>query len=204
MFFIVYLSAILLAGCTSVQTITLSSYAGKISFYENTAEYYPTDNIMKCKLSDTAMLNGYKCISWLWFFKNGQIRQFETAENIKKNSFTIPSNSIIFFNEQSPGKIKYIWFSGDVTINKIACKGGGKISTEFYENDSLKACFLSKDQNIQGYECQSSLLEPVYFYPNGKIKILTLAADSKFGNKEYKRGESILIGEDGMVNQFKR
>lgn len=195
----------IIAGCSSIKKISLSNYSGQqITFYDNSAEYYAGDKIMKCKLSDTATLNGYKCISWIWFFENGQIKQFETAMDIKMPGYTIPSNSTLFFNDQNPNKIKYIWFSSDVKINNIECKGGGKISTAFYDNDSLKACFLVKDIEIQGYSCKSSLFEPVYFYPDGKIKILTLSIDSKFDNIEYKKGESISIGENGLVFRFKR
>ena len=163
-------TALIITGCSSVQTITSSYYSKQISVFDNTTEYYSTQQIKKCKLSDTAFLNGYKCISWIHFFDNGRIKQFETADDIKFNNFIIPSNSTIFFNEQNPDKIQKIWFSKDVIINGIGCKGGMKISTEFYDNDSLKACFLSKDQIIQGFPCVSSVFKPVYFYQNGKIK----------------------------------
>ena len=202
--FSICVSVLIVAGCSSIKTISLSNYSGQISFFDNTAEYYSGDKIMKCKLSDTAALNGYKCISWIWFFDNGQIKQFKTAEDIKMNNFVITSNSTIFFNDQNPNKIKYIWFSKDVIINNVGCKGGGKISAEFYDSDSLKACFLISDQNIQGFPCQSSLFQPVYFYPDGKIKILTLSIDSKFADTVYKSGESIIVGEDGIVSKFKR
>jgi hypothetical protein len=201
--FLICTTALIVVGC-SVKTISLSNYSEQISFFDNTVDYYNDDKIMKCKLSDTANLDGYKCISWIWFFENGQIKQFETAKDIKMNNFVIPSNSTIFFNEQSPNKIKYIWFSKDVIVSNIECKGGDKISTEFYDNDSLKACFLARDQNIQGFSCQSSLLKPVYFYPNGKIKILTLSIDSKFADTVYKKGESIIVGENGIISKFKR
>jgi hypothetical protein len=182
----------------------LSKYSTNISFYENTADYYSGDKIMKCKLSDTAIINGYKCISWIWFFEDEKIKQFVTAEDIKMPNYVIPKHSTIFFDKETPEKIKYIWFAKDVKINNIACKGGGKISTEFYNNDSLKACFLTEDQNIQGFSCKSSLFEPVYFHPTGKIKILTLSADNKLDNTYYKKGESIIIDENGSIARFKR
>lgn len=200
----IYVAILIMAGCSFSNTIYLPLYSAKISFYNHTAEYYPDGKIKKCKLSDVATINQYRCISWIWFFENGQIKQFKTAENIKMNDFTIPPRSTIFFYDQSPGKIKYIWFSEDVVIKHLTCKGGGKISTEFYDNDSLKACFLSRDQNIQGFPCKSSLFNPVYFYPDGKIKIVTLSKDSTFGDINYKKGESILIGENGQVSNFKR
>jgi hypothetical protein len=202
--FSIYAAALIVAGCSSKKTIFLSDNSGPISFFVNTAGYYPDNKIMKCKLSDTATLNEYKCISWIWFFENGQIKQFETAADIKMNNFVIPSNSTIFFDERNPGKIKYIWFSKDVTINNIQCKGSGEISTEFYDNNSLKSCFLAKNQNIQGFPCQSSLFKPVCFYPNGKIKILPLSIKSKYGDKVYKSGESILVKEDGKVSKFEK
>jgi len=166
--FFIYVVLLILAGCTSVKTTSLSEYSSQISFFENTAEYYAGDGIMKCKLSDTATLNDYKCISWIYFFKDGQIKQFETAVDIKRPDFVIPSHSVVFFNDHN--QIKCIWFSKDVTINKVECKGGGKTATEFYDNDRLKACFLAKDQMIQGVDCKSSLLKPVLFSPDGKIK----------------------------------
>jgi len=202
---LVCFAAIIFAGCSSVKTISLSNYSGQqISVYNNSVAYYDGNRVMKCRLSDTATLNGYKCISWIWFFENGQIKQFETAVDIKMPNYTIPSNSVIFFNDQNPFKIKHIWFSSNVTINNIECRGGTKISTEFYDNDKLKQCFLANDAEIQGYSCRSSLLDPVYFYPDGKIKRLTLSVDSKFDNIEFKKGESIIIGENGLVSKFNR
>ncbi len=202
--FPICVTILIVAGCTSIKTNSLSNDSGTISFFDNTAEYYPGGKIMKCKLSDTVTLNGYKCISWIRFFENGQIKQFKTARDIKMNNYTIPSNSTVFFDEQNHDKIKYIWFSKDVIINHVECKGGSKITTELYDNGNLKNCFLSRSQKIQGFPCQSSLLKPVYFYPNGKIKILTLSNDSKFTNTVYKSGESIIVGEDGHVSKFER
>ena len=168
--FFICVMFLIFAGCTSVKTSSLSKYSSQISFFENTAEYYSGDGIMKCKLSDTATLNDYKCISWIYFFNDGQIKQLETAVDIKRPDFVIPSHSIVFFNDQNHSQIKCIWFSKDVTINKIECKGGGKTTTDFYDNDKLKACFLAKDQVIQGVDCKSSLFKPVFFSEDGKIK----------------------------------
>lgn len=197
-------AVLIVAGCSSIKTISLSHYSAQISFFDNTAKYYAGEKIMRCKLSEPAIINGYRCISWICFFENGHIKQLMTAEDIKMNNFVIPSNSTIFFNEQSSDKIKNIWFSQNVIINSIECKGGGKISTEFYDNGSLKACFLTRDQNIQGFPCQNSLFKPVYFYPDGKVKILTLSIDSKFADTVYKNGETIIVGENGVVSKFKR
>lgn len=198
------IAVFLLTGCSSKKTVTLPAYSAEISFDENTAAYYPGDQLMKCRLMDTALINGYHCMGWIWFFENGQVKQFKTARDIHANGYVIPAKSTIFFNEQYPAKIKYIWLAQDVNINNISCKGGGKISTEFYENDSLKACFLTKDQNIQGFPCKSSLMEPVYFYPDGKIQILTLSTNATFGDMLYKKGASIRVDENGTVSPFIR
>lgn len=195
---------LLLMGCSSIETASLSSYDGRISFYENSADYYQGDKIMKCLLSDTASLNGYMCVSWIWFFEDGRIKQFRTAQDMAMDDFVIPANSTIFFSESNHDRIEYIWFSKDVTIHDISCKGGGKISTEFYDNGSLKACFLTKDLVIQGFPCESSLTKPEYFYPDGRIKILTLSADFKCVDTDFKKGESIMIDEDGTASVYKR
>jgi len=168
--FFICVVLLILSGCTSVKTTSLSKYSSQISFFENTAEYYAGGGIIKCKLSDSATLNDFKCISWIYFFEDGQIKQFETAVDMKRPDFVIPSNSVVFFNDHNHNQIKCIWFSKDVTINNIECKGGGKTATEFYDNDKLKACFLAKDQMIQGVDCKSSLLRPVFFFEDGKIK----------------------------------
>jgi hypothetical protein len=202
--FLICVAALLIVGCNLVKTNKLSTYSGQISFYENTAEYYSGDRIKKCMLSDTVILGGYHCISWIHFFESGRIKQFETARNIESATYTIPAGSILFFNDQNPDKIKNIWFSKDVIINSIGCMGGAKISTEFYDNGSLKACFLTNDQNIQGFPCKSSLFEPIYFYPDGKIKILTLSSDLSQANTLYKSGESIAVDENGRFSRFNR
>lgn len=103
-------TALFVSGCSSINTIYLSNYSGQISFFDNTSEYYSGDKLMKCKLSDTAVLNGYKCISWIWFFENGQIKQFVTAEDIKMNNFMIPSNSTIFLINKYPIRLNTFGF----------------------------------------------------------------------------------------------
>ena len=194
--------AVGIIGCSPVKSIYLPNYSAEISYYGNSVEFYDGVNIKKCMLSDTVELNGYKCISWIHFFENGQVKQIETPKSIKMPNYTIPANSILFFYDQSPSKIQQIWFSQDVKVDSIECKGGAKISTEFYEHNQLKSCFLSKDQEIQGFQCESSLLKPVRFYPNGKIKMLTLGRDSKIANIQFEKGETICIGEDGSVSKL--
>lgn len=202
--FLIFITALIITGCTTIKTITLSNYSVQISFIENSAKYYPDNNIKACKLSEIANLNGHNCISWLHFFENGLIKQFQTAEDIILPDCTIPSGSVIFYNAQNPDKIKYICFSKDIVIDSIKCKSGGNISTEFYDNGKLNACFLTENQNIQGFPCMCSVFEPVYFYPDGKIKLLTLSADSKYMDTIYKKGQSIIIDEQGIISRYKR
>jgi hypothetical protein len=198
------MAAAIIIGCSSIKTVTLSNYSAQISFIENSATYYPNNNLKTCKLSESTSLGGHKCISWLHFFENGLIKQFQTAEDIILPSYTIPSGSVIFYNDQNPEKIKHICFSKDIVIDSVKCKSGGNISTEFYDNGRLNACFLVENQNIQGFPCLSSVFEPVYFYPNGKIKELTLSADFKNSETTYKKGESIIIDEQWTVSKNKK
>lgn len=202
--FLIFMTTLIIAGCTSIKTITLSNYSAQISFSENSAKYYPDNKLKACKLSEIAILNGHNCISWLHLFENGQIKQFQTAEDIILPDYTIPSGSVIFYNDQNPDKIKHIYFSKDIVIDSIKCKSGGNISTEFYDNGRLNACFLTENQKIQGFPCLSSVFDPVYFYPNGKIKQLTLSADSKYVETIYKKGESIIIDEQGIISSLKK
>lgn len=200
---LIFMTALMIAGCTSIKTITLLNYSVQISFFENSAKYYPNNKLNTCKLSESANLNGHNCISWLHFFENGLIKQFQTAGDIKLANYTIPSGSVIFYNEQKPDNIKHISFSKDIVIDSIKCKSGGNILTEFYDNNRLNSCFLTENQKIQGFPCLSSVFKPVYFYPNGKIKQLTLSADSKYVGTIYKKGESIIIDEQGIISRDK-
>lgn len=193
-----------LLSCGRGDKLTLPYYSKEVVFDGNSLELYTDGNIKRCHLIDTVEIKGFKCISWLWLFENNRVKQLETAVDVKLPDFTIPAHSVVFFNENNNDKIKYICFSQNVTINGIECRGGEKISTEFYEVGSLKACFLTKDQSIQGYNCKSSLLKPVYFYPDGRIKILTLASDLKSGETLFKAGESISIDEPGKISLFNR
>jgi len=202
--FLIFITALIITGCTTIKTVTLSNYSVQISFIENSAKYYSDNRLKACKLNEIVNLNGHNCISWLHFFENGLIKQFQTVDDIILPSYTIPSGSVIFYNAQNPDKIKYIYFSKDIVIDSIKCKSGGKISTEFYENGKLNACFLTESQIIQGFPCMRSVFEPVYFYPNGKIKILTLSSDSKYMETTFKKGQSILIDEQGIICRYKR
>jgi hypothetical protein len=198
------LIAMLVLSCNTNKKLKLPYYSKEIEFEGNSLKLYSEGNIKCCRLVDTVEIKGYKCISWLWLFENTKLKQIETAVDIQKPDYIIPAHSVIYFNENNNDKIKYICFKRNVTINGVECRGGEKISTEFYEDGSLKACFLTKDQTVQGINCKSSLLEPVYFYPNGKIKIVTLASDLKSGDTVFKAGESITIDEKGMLAIFSR
>jgi hypothetical protein len=201
---LIFITAAIITGCTTIKTISLSNYSVQISYLENSAKFYPDNKLKACKLSEIVNLNGHNCISWIHFFENGLIKQFQTSEDIILPNYIIPSGSVIFYNIQSPDKIKYIYFSKDIVIDSIKCKSGGKISTEFYENGKLNACFLTENQNIQGFPCMSSVFEPVYFYPDGKIKLLTLSANSEYMGTIFKKGQSIIIDEQGTISRFKR
>jgi len=79
----------LLSMCSSTKTIVLNRYSKEIVFFDHSDEYYENGSLKKCKLSNAAALNGYECISWLHLFKEGTIKQFETAKDIKQSTFVI-------------------------------------------------------------------------------------------------------------------
>lgn len=193
---LLFFAMALLSMCSSTKTIVLNRYSKEIVFFDHSDEYYENGSLKKCKLSNAVVLNGYECISWLHLFKEGTIKQVETAKDIKRSTFVIPTGSIIFLDEKDPTYLRTIWFSRDVKIGAVSCKGRNKIAVSFYPNGKIKACFLSEDQIIQGFPCKSSLLKPIKFHPNGKINSLTLSRDYEYRNIKYKKGETILIDTD--------
>ncbi|MBC8052534.1 MAG: hypothetical protein H7Y13_05680 [Sphingobacteriaceae bacterium] len=198
------ISAMLFAGCTSDTSTTLPLFKRNITMTQGSVEYYPNQKVKKCKLSKPVMLGDKKSTNWLHLFESGHIKQFETAEEMRIEKHVVPANSIVFYNEKNRSRIHYIIFSKDTEIDSVICKGDGKTMTEFYNSGKLKACFLAKDQLVQGFPCKASISEPVYFYADGKVRILPLSADASYSNISFKSGESILVGQDGLVSKLKK
>lgn len=189
-------------SCSTTETANINTINTKISYYKNSAEIGENGQLLKCKLDKPQIINGYTCSSWLHFYENGNVDQFETNIEITKQKFVIPKGSIIFLTKDIPQSIKTIWFSKDVIYDqKILINGGiGKISTEFYINGNLKSCYLVKDQNIQGYNCKSSLFHSVIFDEKGSLLSATIASDTTINSIFLKEGERIMI-ENNKLNQ---
>ncbi len=200
---ILFAVSIFLSSCVTINTIQLPYYQSEIAYIESSAAFFENGNIKKCRLADEVTLNGYHCVSWMRFFENGQIRQFETAIDIKRDSILIPAKSILFFHEQNHNEISMIYLSQNTIIQGVNCKGGEKITTSFYPNMKLRNCFLVDDQVIQGFPCKSSLMHYVSFYDSGKLKSLTLSRDFSSGKMNYRRGTYIELNEDGSIKSVK-
>lgn len=193
-----------ITSCANLLIVPLDHYSIQVSCYKNSIEFYPDNSIKRCRLSEQTTINSYQCISWLHLFDDGGIKQYETAVDIPMTGYTIPAKSTIFFNEEAKDQIKFLYLAKDTEINGVLCEGSGTTTTEFYDSDHLKYCFLANDQTIQGFPCNRNLMQPVYFYYSGKIKILTLSTDYSWGNTVFKKGTSVLVGEDGSVSVYKR
>ncbi|MFT3740810.1 MAG: hypothetical protein QM786_18830 [Breznakibacter sp.] len=194
--------AIVMVACSPTKTFVLQKYSKEIVFVDKTDEYFDNGNLKKCRLSDTAIIEGAKCVSWLHFFESGSVKQFQTANDIKQAAYVVPAGSIVFPEEHDISCFKGIRFSKDVNIDHIICKGGNEVEVDFYPNGRIKSCFLSANQTIQGFPCKSSLLKPIKFYPDGKIMVLTLSTDYEIQNNVYKNGETIQLGTDGTITKI--
>ncbi|MGE5479922.1 MAG: hypothetical protein ACM3U1_05790 [Chloroflexota bacterium] len=204
-FFLILFVCAALAGCFSVEYELLRQPAPtRISYYNGSEERYADGSMKKCRLKDTASIGLYKCVGWIHFFPNGDVDNFETAAPVKYSRYEIPPNSRIFFYDNAHDKIKTVWFPEDIKLDGIECQGGEKISVDFYENGSLKACFLSRNQTIQGFPCKSSLFSPVYFYPDGRIMRLTLCSDAISGANSFAKGETLVVTESGVPSVYKK
>ena len=197
-----FLISIVMIACSSTKTVVLEKYSKEIVFIDKTDEYYENGNLRKCKLSDTAAIEGFCCISWLHLYENGSIKQFRTTKDIEQPTYIIPSGSVIFPIEKDIHHFKCVRFSKDVNIDSVLCKGGNEVEVNFYPNGKIESCFLSKNQTIHGFPCKSSLLKPVRFYQDGKVKELTLSKDYELQGTLFQAGSTVTLDANGTISKI--
>jgi hypothetical protein len=105
-------------------------------------------------------------------------------------------------NREQHEKIGEVCFATDVRLsNGTLCKGGGNVMTGLFTNDSLRFCFLTGDEIIQGFPCKGSIMKQISFFDDGRIRKLTLSSDFIYRNQTYPKGSTIELDAQGIVIQ---
>lgn len=164
-------------------------------------EYHENGVLAKGKLREPSKIAGFPCRRWVRLHPNGALKQVELAESMILQGIEVPKGSNVFLFDD--GTLDECWFSKDVTVQKLPCNGGGKISTRFHRNGYLKSCFLAKNTEIGGVPCKASLFVPATFHERGQLKSCLLAKDYTAGEMTYKRGSKVAFDEEGNVGPFK-
>ena len=171
----------------------------KTSCKSRTAAYYKNGVLRKCKSNKPVNIQGYPCQHWVRFHKNGTLKQFVLSEDFIIQGISVPAKSMVFLYDN--GRLQKCWFSKNVTIQSIPCKGSafGKVTTAFHQNGNLKWCSLSESTTIQGIPCEAGVFVGVKFYPSGMLRGCTLAKRITIDEKEYQRGARLILDEDRNI-----
>jgi hypothetical protein len=155
-----------------------------------------TDNAASDKdrihLKSDSLIQGYPCISWVHFYANGKLKQFNLAHDYVIKNVIFPRNTTVFLDKN--GGLFQVYLSKDTEIHSYTCPGGNmKEATGFYPSGKLRFFFPRKDLLINGYPVKGGSMKGVWFYESGKLKKFYLTKDYFINGKQYKKGDLVEI-----------
>jgi len=160
--------------------------------------YYFKGQLEKCFLKEVAIVDSFSCTKWIHYYENGTLRRFTISEPDTFNNIYFPAKSTLFLTNNQT--LEKCWFGKKTSVQGLPIFGGfKKITITFYDNGSINCCFLSKKHEIQGIVCQKGIINPVFFYPSGKLKRSTVGKRIKIQNLVLKPGTIIDLNEEGRI-----
>ena len=136
-------------------------------FIKGSVDYYADGSISKGKLIEDSIIEGYPVISWIHFYENGKLKQFDLSENFSISNLEFPKGSTIFLN--SEGIMVQAYLSKDLEIQGYKCPGGNlKEAVGFYPSGKLRFFFPKTDVLIDGVPCKGGGLHGIWLYETYK------------------------------------
>jgi hypothetical protein len=160
--------------------------------------YYYKGQLEKCYLKEEAVVEEFTCKKWIHYYEDGSLRRFTIAEPDTFSGIFFPEKSTIFLTEDQ--KLGKCWFGKKTTLQGLPIYGGFRnITITFHDNSNIACCFLSKTHEIQGIPCQRGVINPVFFYPSGKLKRCTVGKKVEVQNLLLKPGTVVDLDEEGRI-----
>ncbi len=154
-----------------------------------TLEHYTDGTLRKARLMEPADVAGHPVAegSWVRFLAKGVIHGVRLDRDHEISGRVIPASSFVWFDEQ--GAMATTWLSRDFEFDGVPCNGGPmKVATGFYPDGTLRYAFLSKNADIQGLPCASSVFSGVKFHPNGQLASANSPATARIGASNSRMG----------------
>ncbi|MCK5856652.1 MAG: hypothetical protein KAG64_04135 [Bacteroidales bacterium] len=145
----------------------------------------------KGKLAKDSMIQGFPCkSSWVHYYSNGNISQFELAKEFTIAGISFSKKTIVFLD--SNGVLSQVYLPKDQIIQSYQCTGGNmKSATGFYPSGKLHFFFPHDNVLIDGVLCKGGAMSGIWLYESGKLKKAYAATKLKLNEKVYKKGSLI-------------
>lgn len=189
--FAVGFSLVTLTSCT----IQEESPAGALRWRRGSLEHYPDGSLKKGNLAEPAEVFGHPAKRWVHFHENGKLRGLQLSEDWTWDERQLPAGTFLWFD--SDQQLENCWLARDTTIEGLPCRGGGKASTAFFPDGSLRAVFLAEDSRIDGTLCKASIWIPVQFHESGKLAGCQLAEETTVGAVTHPAATHLEFDHDG-------
>ncbi len=163
--------------------------------------YYYKGQLEKCFLKEEAVVEGFTCKEWIHYYEDGSLRRFTIVEPDTFDGIFFPKKSTLFLTEDQ--KLEKCWFGKKTTLQGLPIYGGFRnITITFHENGNIACCFLSKKHEIQGIPCKNGVVNPVFFYPSGKLKRCTVGRSVAIQEVLLKPGTIVDLNEEGRITSI--
>ena len=182
---------------TKIKGVRYDEYNG-VTFYENGQVQEGELDREEDPLIDGVRYNGG---TYIMFYENGQVRFGYPAGNVRAYGyrFTALTDDGVQFYED--GTLQFGGLVEDATLQEIELTKDTLLS--FYPDGHIEVIYRAPDDVVTVHGATYSLAGSncVSFYPNGQVRIGTLAADATFDDQAVSAGQRVCFDEAGHVIQ---
>lgn len=150
-------------------------------------------------LAEAGMYQGYPCAAhWIHFDGRWNVSMLLLSEDYEMGNRMLKKGTWLFPREADWGCV----FPENLRIAGYPVKGGGGPNgtrTNFYTDGRLKYFFPYEDIEVDGFKLKSGILNPVSFYPDGSLKMGTLAEDYTLNGQTFPKGKKIHRSQTGEI-----
>jgi len=180
-----------LVGCLAPQD------PADLPYRTSTILRHENGGMKRALLVEESEIEGFPCQSWIWWYEDGRLDNFELARDLTVQGHAFPARTRLFFDHE--GRLAHAWLSEDAVIDGRPCRGGMKIDTAFHPNGRVRAFFPRRTLEIDGVPCTASVFHPIYLHPDGRLLRCKLAREVTLAGRTFRKGETIELDESSLA-----
>jgi hypothetical protein len=171
----------------------------------------PRPPAVRKHLDQATEIQGYPCDKgYAWFFEEGGgLHSCRLSREASFGDARASAGSWLYL--RSDGKPASAILRHDTRIDGHTCQGSAMglegISTAFYPNGRLKACWLAADEEIEGVPCARGGFfkdlggggSTTEFYENGSLRGCKLSRAATIRDQGFSSGARVVVDRSGRI-----